>query len=410
MTDPTGRSFLSYRRSRSDESQRLIAALRERGIPTWRDVDDMNTEPAEDELRRILQHNDTANAILWITPETAQSGMITKAEAPVAFERHSRKDGFFIVPVAAGGLDYAGAAAALDNYSGLTDISGWNIIKLESDPANDADIAKVANSVLKQRLQTIDHRLPPGEPMHISLNTRQTTGHRTGKALIIDWSHRFGGLQNRDASAADWQNKLLPTLAEVRQTIQQTVTGRSVVADGLLSLPAATALGCCFMATAGPDIAWRQRMPDRSIHIWTIQAETEDSGFETETSAGSVDATDLAVMVSVNNNVSHAVAASFAWPRPFRAYTHIKRADSAQSVTLASPGQAIDVARKTIAAARYARNKYNISGRVHLFTAAPAGLAMLIGQMLNTLGPIQTYEHIQSNASGHYQPAALLNV
>lgn len=410
MTDPTGRSFLSYRRSRGDESQRLIAALRERGIPTWRDVDDMNTEPAEDELRRILHNDDTANAILWITPETAQSGMITKAEAPVAFDRHRRKDGFFIVPVAAGGLDYAGAAADLGNYSGLTDLSGWNIIKLESDPANDADIAKVANSVLKQRLQTIDRHLPPGEPIYISLNTRQAAGHRTGKALIIDWSHHFGGLQNRDASAADWQNKLLPALAEVRQTIQQTVPGRSVVADGLPSLPAATALGCCFMATAGPDIAWRQRMPDRSTQIWTIQANPEDSGFDAEISSGPVDATELAVMVSVNNDVSNAVAASFASPRPFRAYAHVKRMDSAQGATLASPGQALDVARKTIAAARYARNEYKITGRVHLFAAAPAGLAMLIGQMLNTLGPIQTYEHIPSNASGHYQPAALLNV
>ena len=39
MTDPTGRSFLSYRRSRSEECARLIASQRERGIPTWRDVD-----------------------------------------------------------------------------------------------------------------------------------------------------------------------------------------------------------------------------------------------------------------------------------------------------------------------------------------------------------------------------------
>ena len=106
MTDPTGCSFVSYRRSRSGECVRLVASQRERGIPTWRDVDDMDTEPTETELRRILNDDSVANAVLWLSPETAGSSMIRKVEAPVALERHGRHDGFFIVPVAAGGLGY----------------------------------------------------------------------------------------------------------------------------------------------------------------------------------------------------------------------------------------------------------------------------------------------------------------
>ena len=65
-----------------------------------------------------------------------------------------------------------------------------------------------------------------------------------------------------------------------------------------------------------------------------------------------------------------------------------------------TPGQAVDIARKTVEAARGARNEYAVGGQVHLFMAVPAGLAMLIGQLLNTLGPIQTYEHIPSNPIG----------
>ena len=34
--------------------------------------------------------------------------------------------------------------------------------------------------------------------------------------------------------------------------------------------------------------------------------------------------------------------------------------------------------------------------------AVPAGLAMLIGQLLNTLGPVQTYEHISTEGVGVY--------
>ena len=33
---------------------------------------------------------------------------------------------------------------------------------------------------------------------------------------------------------------------------------------------------------------------------------------------------------------------------------------------------------------------------------------MLIGQLSNALGPVQTYEHIQTDATGMYEPAAVL--
>ena len=161
MTDPTGRSFLSYRRSRSDESARLIASQHERGIPTWRDVDDLNTEPTETELRKVLRDDGIANVVLWISPETAGSLMIRNVEAPIAFERHGREDGFFVVPVAAGGLGYQDAAEAIRNSVSLSNVANWNTIKLEADPATDADIARVANQVLKQRLQAIDAQLQP---------------------------------------------------------------------------------------------------------------------------------------------------------------------------------------------------------------------------------------------------------
>jgi hypothetical protein len=33
---------------------------------------------------------------------------------------------------------------------------------------------------------------------------------------------------------------------------------------------------------------------------------------------------------------------------------------------------------------------------------------MMIGQALNTLGPVQTYEHLATDAVGVYQPVVLL--
>ncbi len=64
--------------------------------------------------------------------------------------------------------------------------------------------------------------------------------------------------------------------------------------------------------------------------------------------------------------------------------------------------------RIIIEALRYARDQYQPRGALHLFLAVPAGLAMLIGQMLNTFGPVQTYEHVPTDAVGRYSPAARL--
>jgi hypothetical protein len=42
MTDATGRSFLSYRRTRVEEARLLIEAQHDVGIPTWQDLSDLD--------------------------------------------------------------------------------------------------------------------------------------------------------------------------------------------------------------------------------------------------------------------------------------------------------------------------------------------------------------------------------
>ena len=82
MTNPLGRSFLSYKRDRSEEAELLIAAQHDLGIPTWRDVDDLGGVPTEDQITAVLRDPETANAILWLTPEVASSLMVRDVEAP----------------------------------------------------------------------------------------------------------------------------------------------------------------------------------------------------------------------------------------------------------------------------------------------------------------------------------------
>jgi SMODS-associated and fused to various effectors sensor domain len=72
------------------------------------------------------------------------------------------------------------------------------------------------------------------------------------------------------------------------------------------------------------------------------------------------------------------------------------------------PGEAVDIIRVISQALRQARDGFQPRGKIHLFLAVPAGLAMMLGQTLNTFGQIQTYEHVGTDAVGIYQPAALL--
>jgi hypothetical protein len=65
--------------------------------------------------------------------------------------------------------------------------------------------------------------------------------------------------------------------------------------------------------------------------------------------------------------------------------------------------QAASVVRDALIEAR----QLGCSGTLHTFLAVPAGLAVLIGQNLNTFLPIQTYEH-DRDAVPAYQPAYLL--
>ena len=408
MTNPSGRSFLSYRRTRLEEARLLIQRQHDLGIPTWQDIRDLDEEPTEDALRRVLADPDTANAVLWLTPEVQCSNMIRRVEAPLILRRHSDDDGFFVVPVAAGGLDYDGAAAVVAGEIGMQDLREWNIRRIRSDVTDVAfeqEVNVIASRILSRRLSAIHRNLPQEDRLNLVLNTRQAYVPGQLPSLLMDWTGQFEG---RVASAEVWRLYLMPALEEVSARVQTNAPGRSILASGLLSIPAATALGYNFMATKGVSISWEQVIPSGGRQEWSLADPPEESGFQVSAYSGDVAGEDLAVLVSVNADVETAVADSRRCLPSFRAYVHVKPANELYSAKLETSGQAVDVAHRAILEVRRARQTYSIRGQVHLFMAVPVGLAMLVGQLLNTLGQVQTYEHIPQGATGHYVPAALL--
>jgi hypothetical protein len=405
MTDASGKSFLSYRSTRTHEAALLIAAQQDRGIPTWQDRRDLAEAPTGDELRHILSDSFTANAVLWITPDVESSDVIRKIEVPGILKRVRAENGFFVIPVCAGGISYAEAGRVVDQQLTVDNLSDWNLRKVSADPIDHNEAAAIAQYVLKRRIQAIDKQLDPSLPFLITLHTRNRPAFEPGLALAVDWSERFSG---REAASATWQQFLLPALRDITDAIRRYGNGRRVVASGLPSIPAATALGVAFLAQARVGISWSQYTPGRPQQCWNIEEPRVDAGFLAKTTERDIQARDLAVLLSVTEDVEPAFAQSVSTLPAFRAITRIYP-PSPGRYDIRTAGQASDIAVCVVEAIRAARQEYRPLGVIHLFMSVPVGLAVLIGQQLNTFGDVQTYEHIPTDAVGTYRAAAKLH-
>ena len=187
------------------------------------------------------------------------------------------------------------------------------------------------------------------------------------------------------------------------------IKAREAGGEGLCALPAAVALGTVFLATRRLPIAWRQISPNRPPQLWSLDARPELSGFEAQILDGNPAGDDLVLLLSVTSSVESAFGASKSPPMDrIRGYVAVGK-QGIYPHDLKTPGQARDVVRVVVEGLRRARDVFQPRGDLHVFLAVPAGLAMMIGQMLNTFGPVQTYEHVATDSVGVYQPAARLN-
>jgi hypothetical protein len=252
----------------------------------------------------------------------------------------------------------------------------------------------------------VHESLPRGEPLQINFDARGPAAFRPGNALAFDWSHRFTG---RVADASVWSERLLPAVRAAAEAIRVRAPGRSVVARGLTPVPAAVALGEAFQAIREVPLTWMQHTDGRSEQPWSLTVPSQPTVLEASTRASVTEASDLAVLVSVTEDCRTAFSASRNDLPAFRAVVDVHGPDY-RFLDLKTPGEAVGAARLVVDSMRRARHDYRPISTIHLFMAIPSGLAVLIGQLLNTLGPVQTYEYIALDmASGRYRPGALLD-
>jgi hypothetical protein len=359
----------------------------------------------ETALERVLADPATSGSVVLITPEVEKSDVIRKVEAPRIFARAAAADGFFAIPVAAGGLDYGDLARVLGPGLGLTEIAGFNVMKSRADPFDAAFASEVGQRTLRERLGAVNRALGPGEPVTLQVATRAALPKATGFSLRADLTHRFAG---RTAEPGAWESHLLPAFSSIAAEMARTAIGRRLNVSGYPSLAVALALGAALPSLGPVRAAWIQEQVKfgAAAELWSLDGPDKESGFGTEVRPLSASCDDLALLVSATNDV----VADFSVSRtglPLRAAIHLAPRGERPARLQLSAAQARNLACVAVDALRGAVQKYSARGTIHLFLAVPAGVAFMIGQQMNTFGRVQTYEHDPAGTPP-YTPAVML--
>jgi len=195
----------------------------------------------------------------------------------------------------------------------------------------------------------------------------------------------------------------------IREALRKHAPTRLLELSGTLTLSAGLALGRAFSSLDRDlRIAWRQEAPDRPDQVWSLAQPHEETPLEVTSRDDRVDGEALAVLVSLTSDVEPAYGVSKRDLPSFRCVVRVRpQGAEFRRFPIENPGQAIDIVERTIEEIRRARELYRPAS-IHLFGAIPVGLAVLLGQRLNTLGPVHTYEHVEDDTVGTYCPEVLL--
>jgi SMODS-associated and fused to various effectors sensor domain len=406
--NPFGRYFISYRRSRADEVAVVRRALRERGIPTWLDTTDLSLEATPEELQYIIRHPDTTGAIIVVSPEVETSLTIRELEVPeIVRQRQLYGRSFLIAQILTGGLRYSDVTRIYGQQLALDHLAAWNAEKAgdsqgerSADSIQEPDAARFADSVLRTRLHQIADRTQADEPIRIALNTRVAASFDGRSAITMDWSE---WLAERLCATDVWNERLLPALHSVSNAVRMELSARPLIASGLLAIPAAIALGSTFSVTSGLDLRWSQYTVG-DVSEWSLRVPPQHTELTVEARHLDLGGRDLVALVSVSQDVKRAASLIYETLPRVRALLDFRVEQIGSDITA---GIAVSIAREVRKELIRLRTERGADGTVHLFYAGPVGLAMLLGQLLNSIGPIQTYE-FNPQWTPAYKPSLLL--
>ena len=413
MTDPTGCVFISYRRSPARptgnrEAVLLREALRHVGVPTWRDLEDLEHEPTEEALVTAIKDPSLSGAILLISPEVATSPTVRRVEALRIFRRYAARDGFWVLPVLIG-VGYAEADSILDSPAGFQNLGHWNMHRVAGDTLTWLEAQAIARCAVKARVRAI-RDIQSERPLSVGVFARRPPSAPC--SLTHDFSGQFKGRKVAEGSYETFEKALLASASRILATFPSP----HLVGQGMAPLPLGALLGAVYSPRAGFKLDWSQFVEGQDRQHWSFDVPGSELPMDFRVTMGDPSSEDLVMAIGLSANIEHAVVECLDHlgverraPGPLRARVGIVHAR-----TGSLPEQGVGFVLSTIQRVRELREDLGMRrSNLHLFLACPLGMAVLVGQRLNTFSTCHLYEHDPDTRPSYipvhtFQPSSLV--
>ena len=297
----------------------------------------------------------------------------------------------------------------------LDDRMGRHGLKMGRDPralVADEMFQRIADGGGRKRftrqevLQIIEERklrtMQPDEPeVRLWVHGWAKQGFDRRPTIELDWTERFDREVRRVPQPGDWKRGLLPELRHARDQLAAMAGGKYVDLRGKLPLTASVAVGATLSEVAGFKLRVEQPTGGET-HLWRSDAAPTGANLIVRHEEGAP-GDDLLLGISVSGNGLDDLL-SLRASRGFSAVVYAEPTSGIGSSAVASAGDAVALATAGRSLLREMRSKYR-ARRVHLVIYSPSSFAVFLGQRLNAVGEVVTYER---TAGGEYQESVIL--
>lgn len=240
----------------------------------------------------------------------------------------------------------------------------------------------------------------PAAVLHVQALLRDPTASDATEAL--DWVDLYQGddppSRRRTVSPDAYAREIEPGLAAAADRLLGS-GHRRVVINGAFRLPAAFAIGAALPRTRG-TVLIRQHLTE----VWDTNAAPEGDDHLRVKSVEVGDSADIAVVIAVTNDPTDDVATYLSEDGPKVGKLCTILPGRAHDASVSGPGHAVILCQAIRDRVREAV-RGRPAGKVHLFMACPAAMALFLGHRWNRVAPTIAYEDL---APG-YAPAFIVS-
>jgi CBASS immunity sensor of nucleotide second messenger signals/TIR domain-containing protein len=401
-------AFLSYAREDAEEVTYLQIQLKVRGVRAWRDVSDLPLGGSnEDEITQAIDHESDA-FVLYVTPQCLASDFIWDVEVPAALGRWERDHAFNIVPILRGvtfdELEQHCAGRGLRSLRTFHGVSLPEKATGAADAAFNTQLRQVARRILDATLALRLRRAGADRKYEacLYLRTYAYEPPTDSPDLALDWTELFPS-KDELPTEKEWDEILLPALDDVKNALSLKIPGRRLHMFVQAHLPAAFATGFFFPASAHFTLLLEGRHGTWS----TAGAASTATPLRYLPFKDSGDPSVAVMEIAIARDTAQAVTQNL--PALGISYKQRIRFDLAGGTDYISGVQdAAGALAMSHQVGREFRRLFDKEGvtRVHVFSAMPAALAVMIGHQINAMGAITLYHFTEKDR--RYVPVCTL--